>query len=102
MERSAYIAKQERENNPLRTYEITWADGRRERLEATKVQLPVGGNGVMFWGPDGNGWAGRLLLSGVLGAGIVAVRDVDAGIETVSESRPSARWRGSLGKRRSR
>lgn len=95
-----------------RTYEITWFDGRCERLEATQVHVPSktggygSGNVIMFYGPmglpDGSSWAGRLLLSAVMGAegGIVAVRDVDADIQILHPRQPRSRWRASLGKGR--
>jgi len=82
-----------------RTYEIVWADGRRERIQSTRIE--TGMDSVTFWGPighpEGLGQAGRLLMSVALGPrAAVTVRDVDAETTVV---RP--RWRTRpLGKRR--
>jgi hypothetical protein len=84
-----------------RTYEITWSDGTRQRLTATRVHTGGRGGYIEFMGPmglpDGTGWAGRLLLTGVLSTGpggIVSVRDVDVAMPFVSA--PRQRWRGRM------
>lgn len=87
-----------------RTYEIVWADGRREHLEATRIDFHQGdirrsrASVVEFWGPmtnpDGSGQAGRLLLAAVMGHGtgaLLSVRDVEA-TRPEFEADPPSRW----------
>lgn len=93
-----------------RTYEIVWADGTRQRLQATYVSTRRDRiNGAMpieFRGPsdrpDG-GFAARLLLASVVAPNaIISVRDVAADVVTVTATR-QRRWRSRpLGKRRNR
>jgi hypothetical protein len=96
--------KRESDGVNTRTYEVTWDNGKRQRLEEVTAVYVSRGNSVVvsFYGPlPEGGWAGRLLLSAVMGASVVAVRDVDADIQTVvAEAQPRSRWRGPLGKRR--
>jgi hypothetical protein len=75
---------------PLRSYEVTFVDGRRQRLLATKVSMPYADTShhfVEFYGPadpaSHMSRAGRLLLAGKLGTVIVAIRDLDADIAEV-------------------
>jgi hypothetical protein len=78
---------------PMRRYEVTFADGRRQRLEATRVQMPRNdfmsrGNGMVeFRGPVDSeshlGRAGRLVLAAQLGSVVVKIVDLDADIADV-------------------
>jgi hypothetical protein len=99
----------EKARRNTRTYEITWSDGSRQRLTATQVH--TGGhtghgqrsNVIEFMGSmglaNGTGWAGRLLLTGVMSTGpggIVSVRDVGVEMPFVSVSPQRRRWRGRM------
>lgn len=96
------------ENLPARTYEIVWADGRREELEATRVETHWGDLGrgrasaVEFWGPlglpDGTGWCGRLLLVAVVHpSAVVSIRDIEA-TRPEFEAEPPSWWQRLVAK----
>jgi hypothetical protein len=80
---------------PLRTYEVTFVDGRRQRLQATQVNMPrrealTRNTGMVeFYAPidpEGDtGWCGRLVLAAHLGSVVVGVRDLDADITEVAK-----------------
>ena len=91
------------------TYEVTWSDGSKRLVTATQVHTGRHtGYGqrsdvIEFMGPmglpDGTGWAGRLLLTGIMSdglGGIVSVRDVDVEMPVVSVSPVRRRWRGRM------
>lgn len=99
----------EKAHRHARTYEITWSDGTRRRLEATQVHTGRHnrsghqGNFIEFMGPmglpDGSGWAGRLLLTGTISTapgGIVSVRDVDVTMPFVTAPPQRRRWRARV------
>jgi hypothetical protein len=81
------------ERYPLRSYEVTFTDGRRQRIFATVVRMPRSdfmsrGTGVVeFYGPiDATshlGRAGRLILAAQFGTVIAAVRDSDIEITDI-------------------
>jgi hypothetical protein len=78
---------------PLRTYEVTFVGGRRQRLQATQVNMPrrealARNTGMVeFYAPidpEGDtGWCGRLVLAAHLGTVIVQIRDLEADIAEV-------------------
>lgn len=82
---------------PLRTYEITFASGRRQRVRATRVSMPrtealARSTGMVeFYAPidpDGDtGWCGRLVLAAHLGTVVMEIRDVDADITTARSTK---------------
>lgn len=97
----------EKARRNTRTYEVTWSDGRKQLVTATQVHtgLQTGyagqsANVIQFMGPmgneDGTGWAGRLLLSGVMSTGrggIVSVRNVGVDMPIVHVEREPKRGR---------